>query len=332
MSENSEKLFITWQGKVSGPFTLAELRNQLKNRQINSLYKVQTERGWVTLREFLADGDRKVAVTAVVAAATPPAARERVYEAQWNAPPPPPPAPAPTEELHASAGPEDRPFDEGRHENGASGMATAAFILSLFFFVPFLNLVCWVMSLIFGHLALSKMGSRAAKGRTLAWFGVFLSYITAGFLLVSLLLILAMVDRLSPEIFYALHGQLLGAAIGSLILMGLLMLSVNLLTGDIPEFATAYLASLLPSVVTLVAAFVLRGLGGFAEISSKDPAVGILLIAVVFIAQMVTWAEMIVLKDGRRLGYSHGAIASLFCTIVQTILTVVFVIFLAKIL
>jgi hypothetical protein len=209
-------------------------------------------------------------------------------------------------------------------------MATAAFILSLFFFVPFLNLVCWVMSLIFGHLALSKMGSRAAKGRTLAWFGVFLSYITAGFLLVSLLLILAMVDRLSPEIFYALHGQLLGAAIGSLILMGLLMLSVNLLTGDIPEFATAYLASLLPSVVTLVAAFVLRGLGGFAEISSKDPAVGILLIAVVFIAQMVTWAEMIVLKDGRRLGYSHGAIASLFCTIVQTILTVVFVIFLAK--
>lgn len=327
MSENSEKLFLTWQGMVSGPFTLAELRNQLKNRQINSLYKVQTERGWVTLREFLADEDRKLAV----AAAAPPAARERV-----NAPLPLSPSGGVDsfpigEELHASAGQGDGLFGEGRQESGAAGMATASFVLSLFFFVPFLNLVCWVMSLIFGHLALSKMaGNRAAKGRNLAWFGVFLSYITAGFLLVSLLLILALVDRFSPAIFYTLHGQILGAAIGSFILMGLLMLVVNLLTGDIPEFATAYLASLLPSAVALVASIALSGRASLVAMSGEDAGTAILLVAVVFIAQMVTWAEMIVLKDGRRLGYPHGAAASLFCTIVQTILTVVLLVFIAK--
>ena len=67
------------------------------------------------------------------------------------------------------------------------GIAITSFVLSLFFFVPFLNGITWLLALIFGHLALSNAGSRpSGKAATLAWIGLWITYVEIGYFLVGL--------------------------------------------------------------------------------------------------------------------------------------------------
>jgi hypothetical protein len=59
-----------------------------------------------------------------------------------------------------------------------SGMAIASLVLSLCFFIPFVNFVHWLLALIFGHIALVQIKRNPAiGGRGLALAGVIISYV-----------------------------------------------------------------------------------------------------------------------------------------------------------
>ncbi len=50
---NNDTHYLSWRNKVTGPFTLDEIHEKLRSRELNSLCKVQVNGDWVLLRSFL---------------------------------------------------------------------------------------------------------------------------------------------------------------------------------------------------------------------------------------------------------------------------------------
>lgn len=48
-----QRYFVQWHGRTQGPWTLGCLKSALQAGEINSMYQVQTDRGWLALRDFL---------------------------------------------------------------------------------------------------------------------------------------------------------------------------------------------------------------------------------------------------------------------------------------
>jgi len=58
MDENTAEYSISWQGTVTGPYSIKEIRSMLKSGRINSLYRIKVEGEWLMLRDYLAQIDR----------------------------------------------------------------------------------------------------------------------------------------------------------------------------------------------------------------------------------------------------------------------------------
>ena len=203
MSEES-KLQLQWRGKSHGPWTYAEIQNRLSEGEIHSLYQVRIDGAWLPLREYI----EKVESAELQRRAAEMAASIRTKE---------------TETVVKVRGPGVRPLDgQVKRPNpfsnpppifvkGASSylpaalsasdiaptcwLAVAAFVVSCCSFVPYLNLVSWLPSLVLGHLALAQIRRDPnLDGRGLAMGAIMIAYAMLAFAALSFLLF--------PDLFY----------------------------------------------------------------------------------------------------------------------------------
>lgn len=304
--------FISWQGKISGPHSQKDIQQLLKVGKIHSLYKIQVHGEWILLRDHLADLEQKARNLAKSKAEMPP-----------SPPPISPPVAVPDaiwmpdedfpQELTSATHMESLP-DGGVGRDGESkGLAITSFVLSCFFFVPFLNLLTWLMGLIFGHLAFSQAGAGSkSKAATLAWVGLWLSYVELGFFLVGLGYFLALEAPMKLA-FFLLHWQMLGIALSALLGSGILMLAVKLASGALIRFPVCFVGALLPAAVNNFAALSLNP----SELTSgKGIAMLGFVCLILFVGQMFFWARFIRLPNDRELGLTNAALASLLYTVI----------------
>lgn len=194
---------LQWRGAAKGPWTLVHIKQALQSGDIHSLYQIQTDQGWLPLRDFLATlpqtpVEPPVPTAAQLAAAARLDAEQQLrdeYEGKFqalemqiaeerrrrkeqSAMPVQPPA-VPQWMLQPPAQPEAQigPSNGGR----TSGLAIASFVLSLLFFIPIANFVTWILSLVFGHMALGHMKHDPfLRGRGLAIAALVISYVLMG--------------------------------------------------------------------------------------------------------------------------------------------------------
>ena len=208
--------------------------------------------------------------------------------------------------------------DDETQQEESKGIAITSFVLSLLFFVPFLNGITWLLSLIFGHLALpQKDHGPRSRSATLAWQGLWISYVEIGFFLLGLAWLAIMEFPDMTLGFYALHGQMLSTGLGALIGAGVLMLAVKMTSGRLVGFSECFVGALLPSA--------LGALGMLMVQTSVLPyemtrAKGLVLIGVVnvllFVAQMFFWARFIRVPEDGELGLGRASLASLIYTVI----------------
>jgi hypothetical protein len=198
-----ELYHLQWRGTPKGPWTLAYIQQALQSGDIHSLYQIQTDKGWLPLRDFL-NNLPQPALKPPPPTAEQQAAAARLdaelqlrdeYESKFQAlenqiaeerrrrreqaatpvQPPPPPQwvfqPPSQPQAPYNAAPTGR----------TSGLAVASFILSLLFFVPLANIITWILSLVFGHMSLSHMKQDPLlRGRGLAVAALVISYVLMG--------------------------------------------------------------------------------------------------------------------------------------------------------
>jgi len=304
-------LFLSWQEQVIGPHTLREIKTLLKLGKIHSLYKIQSEGEWILLRDYLAELDQKSREAERQAALDSKAFKSGAVPAAIL---------VPDEEPADAMGepvPLNRPVeDEGNEEGESKGIAITSFVLSLLFFVPFLNGITWLLSLIFGHLALPETEhERRGKYTTLAWVGLWLSYVEISFFLLVLAWLAIMDVPQMTAGFFVLHGQMLSTVLGALIGAGVLMLAVKLTSGHLVGFSECFVGALLPSTLGALGMFMVQTSVLPHDITHSR---GLVLIgavnALLFIGQMFFWARFIRLPNDEELGFGRAALASLIYT------------------
>lgn len=307
MDEDTIDSFLSWQGTISGPHSLDEIRAMLKRGTVHSLYQIQVGDEWCLLRDRLAQIDRK--------------ARAAAKEFHPPASPPPPPLridddepprlpEPPGVQLFSPA--DDTPADGGR-------LATAAFLLSLCFFIPLFNAITQLLALVCGHLALAR--SDCDRTRSLATTSLWIAYVQVGFLALTLTW-LAVTD--TPDLhrgYLEMHGQMLGIAVVALLGAGLLMLGIRLIHGERPDFRTCFIGTLLPTAVAAFGWLVVQTLVvGIPPASVRMlGTVGGLGLGMVAI-QSVFWSAAIHLPDGQRLGLGGAVLASLFYSLMALLI------------
>jgi hypothetical protein len=197
----TELYHLQWRGTTKGPWTLAFIKEALESGDIHSLYQIQTDKGWLPLRDFLANLPQ-----APVGPAPPTAAQQAAearidaelqirneYESKFQALEtqiaeerrrrreqaaiPAQPTPVPQWMLQPPA----QTASASAHAERTSGLAVASFVLSLLFFIPIANFVTWILSLVFGHMSLSQMKhDPLLRGRGLAIAALVISYVMMG--------------------------------------------------------------------------------------------------------------------------------------------------------
>ncbi len=310
--------FLSWQGQVTGPHSLREIRSLLKLGKIHSLYKIQVEGEWNLLRDYLTELDQKARNTEekqtgrIGAHSLKPADQSAMPKAILVS----------DRDFHDDAS-ETAPTNHTTVNNKgegeeSTGIAITAFILSLMFFIPFLNGITWLLALIFGHLALSQAseGSRS-KAPTLAWVGLWLSYVEVSFFLLGIAWFMALESRNMSLAYFVLHGQMLGNALGALIGAGVLMMAVKLVSGTLIRFPACFVGALLPSAVGAFGSLVVQtSMTGGELTSTRGLAMLGLVNLILFVGQMFFWARFIRLPNEEELGLSRAALASLLYTFI----------------
>jgi len=306
---HNKELFLSWQGQVTGPHALRDIRNLLKLDKIHSLYKIQIEGQWVLLRDHLATLEKESREEA---------AKQGTPQLKAPSPPFVKPAAVPDDDWQSDGAHDSPSLNEAEQSPVPAGIAITSFVLSLFFFVPYLNGVTWLLALIFGHLALSNAGSRpSGKAATLAWIGLWITYVEIGYFLVGLASSAVTEIRPMMTVYFLLHGQMLGNAIGALIGAGVLMLAVKLSSGHLIRFATCYVGALLPAAISAFGMFFLQvNMASNSLSSGRSPLLIVLLNLVLFVGQIFFWARFIRLPDDEELGLSRATITSLLYTAV----------------
>jgi hypothetical protein len=197
---------LQWHGKSHGPWTYSEIQERLAEGEIHSLYQLRIDGVWMPLRDFI----EQTEAAALQQQAADRAARIRQQEAEQvvkvrvrgreaiegpiKKPNPfanPPPV------FVKGASPLPLSSGEFSHSEIAPTcwLAVAAFVASCCSFVPYLNLVSWLPSLLLGHLALAQIRREPSmEGRGLALGAVIIAYLMLVFAAWSFLFM--------PNLFY----------------------------------------------------------------------------------------------------------------------------------
>jgi TM2 domain-containing membrane protein YozV len=75
MSKN-DQCYLRWRGRITGPFTWAEVERKLDAHEIGLLHDLQQNNDWTTLGEYLAGRGEIVRVNPTVPVAAPPTAAD----------------------------------------------------------------------------------------------------------------------------------------------------------------------------------------------------------------------------------------------------------------
>lgn len=197
---------LQWRGKSYGPWTYAEIQERLREGEIHSLYQVRVDGAWLPLRDYIemveaetrqqraAEMAEKIrAQEAAKAQTAKPLVRCRI-QGPVSRPNPfanPPPAFVKTVLHEKTAGDYYSPADVAP----TCWLAVAAFVVSSGSFVPYLNLVSWLPSLVLGHLALHQIQRQPVlEGRGLAIGALLIAYAMLAFAAFSFLWF--------PDLFY----------------------------------------------------------------------------------------------------------------------------------
>lgn len=208
---SSESQFqLQWRGKSYGPWTYAEIHEHLIEGEIHSLYQVRIEGVWMALRDYI---EQTEAATLQQQAADR-AQRIRQQEAEKVVKVRP-------QGRGRIEGPIKRPdpfanpppvFVKGASSDSVASidfshsdiaptcwLAVAAFVVSCCSFVPYLNLVSWLPSLVLGHLALAQIRSEPSmEGRGLALGALIIAYFMLAFAALSFLFLPGLFYRIFP--------------------------------------------------------------------------------------------------------------------------------------
>ena len=315
MTENEQEYYISRHDRISGPFSLGDINRQLKRREISTLHKIQVNGEWELLRNFLASAKReKIRLDKEQTEQN----RDKQYEPEAV-----PLREAVVREEDEGSEVEDAMADANHLQNQQSqtdeaipgrGFGIAAFALSLFFFLPIINAVCFILALIFGHLSLSKTPESLRKDQnTMPWFGVSHTYIHALYLIGSLLMI-ANWTTAFEEIFLAIHLGMISNAIGACILAGLLMLAVRMIADYFPRYYVCYIVLLLSSSLWAITQTMVNLT---YEGASKEKTIVLILAGfIVMCVNTIICAQVIRDEEGEQLGYGQALLASIFCLII----------------
>lgn len=322
-----KKYFLSWQNEMLGPHSVEEIKTLLSDRKIHSLFKVQSGEKEILIREFLAglNDEKKKASSGpplrptLVPEATPEYGNSHSGSA-GSPPPPPPPPHDPWDESLQGPPPPPPPYIDAEPK---FAYAVTSLVLSLLFIIPFLNLIAWVMSLIFGHLFLHSVhGDRTQRGYTHAWCGVWLTYIFGGFYLIMCFTFAIEGTQSRLDLFDdwlpVVHGLMLGGALGSCVVSGLLIGGTKMVTGAMPKIGIAFVAGTLGVMIGLILQFMI-GLMTSDTITTENTALLVIFSVgvVVFLIQALAWSEMIKVRDEEKLGFGRAIVVSLFCSICQ---------------
>lgn len=333
MSQEAEQTesFLSWQGQISGPHLQKDIQHLLKIGKIHSLYKIQIRGEWILLRDYLADMDQKTRETARREAEMPPAPAPTYTSGTI-----PHAVLAPDYDFPGSAtsailtGTEPDGVDNGTGES--KGLAIASFVLSCFFFIPFLNLLTWLMSLIFGHLAASQIGVGCkGKAATLNTVGLWLSYVELGFFLSGLAFFKVTEFPIMGAAFLMLHGHMLGIVFVALIGAGVLMLAVKLAAGKLISFSTCFVGALLPTAMHNFMQLVLAQTLVSGSFTSNTLVIHGFIYLSLFVGQIFFWVNYVPLPDGRELGYANATLSSLLYTVIFIFISFGYFLFMASV-
>jgi hypothetical protein len=180
---------LSWKGQTSGPFRAEEIRAMLNRGEISLMHQVYAKGRWMPLEEFFSaeDDQKKLAEQQRQRARE---AEQRRIEEQRRAEQQAAEAENKRrllrveEELRKTKQQPNPSFVPGTVQTSAglapqrtSGLALAALIMGLMNFVPGPNLVSWILAIIFGHVALSKISKDPTLGgRGMALAGLCITY------------------------------------------------------------------------------------------------------------------------------------------------------------
>lgn len=195
MNEIATSYYLTWKGGQTGPFTLEQIRAQLITGEISRVHQIGVGGGWQLLDEFLSRLPEEKAAREAAASrsslenrwqpelprglAPEPAGSPAPDETEGNSPlrhllPKAPPQPAADV---AAESPDAEPFPEDYGPMRTSNLAVACLVLSFGCFIPYVQLVSWLLALVCGHTALIQMKrDPALGGRGLAIAGLVITY------------------------------------------------------------------------------------------------------------------------------------------------------------
>ena len=326
-----EQFYVSWRGKVTGPFSLEQIETRLKQRTINSLSRIKVGDDWLLLRDAIVDLRSKIAKPAdtpdpaptVELDPLPPAEQYQAQTVGFSEEKTLPVARDSVESAGYEISTEKPEGSKGR------GLGITSFVLSFFFAVPILNMLTMVLAIIFGHIAnRDGMGPNGARHSSLPWFALWTSYIHAGFLLMAFLVValvaanLDIAETVIGEAILYLHAVMLGLGVAAALGAGLIMLAVKMLANYWPKFAVSYVCALAPLAVAEIA---IRLLSTLVEVEGTQ----ILIVygtagGIILVIQTLFWGSLIESPEGKPLGYSAAGLASLFYTIITFFITFLF--------
>lgn len=296
---------LSWQGQLTGPHTLREIQALLRAGKIHSLFKVEREGEWLLLRDHLADVNLRAGDTSRDIDAGPPPPEPR------SQPLPPPIM------FHQGPNAAVAALPASAADDGAGGdsqrLAIATFVLSLFFFVPYLNAVTWLLALILGHRAMAQSDTeKDLPAGGLAWLGLWLCYVEISLFLLALMWLAALDIPTTNWVYLGLHGRMFLGGLAALAGAGLLMLGLQLTTGTRPGMAQCFVSALAPSACWVLGLLIVQTTLGSANLTSGT---GLVLIGGINVAQfciqMFYWGSCLPLPDGSKLGLPRAALMSL---------------------
>lgn len=166
---------LRWKGQVTGPYTLDDLKAMLAAGEVSRAHQVETGSGWYSLGELLQEAPPSEAAKVQEVASG--EGGNRVYQELM--------------EERARSLSLQQQFALLREEHARayekfftppprrySRLAITAFILSLCCFIPWLNLITWIPSLVLGYTAQAEMDrDELLDGRGLARAALLITYV-----------------------------------------------------------------------------------------------------------------------------------------------------------
>jgi Domain of unknown function (DUF4190) len=179
MTEPARTYALRWKGRQSGPFSLERIHEMLAANEISLMHQIEVNGGWRVLDEYLSDQRRR---TTSNAQPTPPDTQLAPRSAEAQAPEPVAADYVEGEFVKVSS----------TRRSRLSPLAVASLVMAACNFIPYVNFGAWLLSLLFGHLALAQMKrDESLEGRGLAIAGLVITYFVVLMALTFMVLMLA---------------------------------------------------------------------------------------------------------------------------------------------